>query len=75
MSRSRTLSITVKKKTGEAFDTILQLPPKMMPDAKINDDGWWSFTGPRGQSKLKFHENKSFGILDHKFIDADYLKR
>ncbi|AJM92744.1 MULTISPECIES: hypothetical protein [Nitrosopumilus] len=71
MSRSRTISITVKKKTGDTFDAILQLPPKMMPDAKINEDGWWSFTGPHGKSKLKFNENKSLGILDHKFIDEE----
>ncbi|KAF6244760.1 hypothetical protein C6989_06740 [Nitrosopumilus sp. b2] len=71
VSRSRTISITVKKKTGDTFDAILQLPPKMMPDAKINEDGWWSFTGPHGKSKLKFNENKSLGILDHKFIDEE----
>lgn len=71
MSRSRTISITVEKKTGDAFDAILQLPPKMMPDAKINDDGWWSFTGLHGKSKLKFNENKSFGILDPTFIDEE----
>lgn len=71
MSRSRTISITVEKKTGDAFDAILQLPPKMMPDAKIGNDGWWSFTGLHGKSKLKFNENKSLGILDHKFIDEE----
>ena len=71
MPRSRTITITVKKKTGDAFDAILQLPPKMMPDAKINDDGWWSFTGPHGKSKLKFNENKSLGILDHKYVDEE----
>ena len=71
MTRSRTISITVNKKTGDAFDSILQIPPKMMPDAKINDDGWWSFTGPHGQSKLKFNENKDFGILDHQYVDED----
>ncbi len=72
MSRSRTITITVNKKTGDAFDAILQLPPKMMPDAKFNDeDGWWSFTGPHGKSKLKFNENKSLGILDHKYIDEE----
>ncbi len=71
MSRSRTITITVKKKTGDAFDAILQLPPKMMPDAKINDDGWWSFTGPHGKSKLKFNENKPLGILDHKYVDEE----
>jgi len=43
----------------------------MMPDAKFNDSGWWSFTGPYGKSKLKFNENKSFGILDHQFIDEE----
>jgi len=69
--RSRTISITVYKKTGEAFDAILKVPPKMMPDAKLNDDGWWSFTGPHGKSRLKFNENKSFGILDHQFIDEE----
>jgi hypothetical protein len=69
--RSRTISITVNKKTGDAFDAILQVPPKMMPDAKLNDDGWWSFTGPHGKSRLKFNENKSLGILDHQFIDEE----
>ncbi len=71
MSRSRTITITVKKKTGDAFDAILQLPPKMMPDAKFHDDGWWSFTGPHGKSKLKFNENKPLGILDHQYIDEE----
>ena len=71
MTRSRTISVTVNKKTGEAFDAILQIPPKMMSDAKMNSDGWWSFTGPHGKSKLKFNENKSFGILDHRYIDEE----
>ena len=71
MSRSRTITITVKKKTGDAFDAILQLPLKMMPDAKFHDDGWWSFTGPHGKSKLKFNENKPLGILDHQYIDEE----
>ncbi|MBT8242487.1 MAG: hypothetical protein HKP34_02075 [Nitrosopumilus sp.] len=69
MGRSRTISFTVKKKTGDAFDAILKVPPKMMPDAKINESGWWSFTGPYGKAKLKFNENKSLGILDHQYID------
>ncbi len=71
MIRSRTISIIVKKKTGDAFDAILEIPPKMMPDAKINDDGWWFFTGPHGKSQLKFNENKSLGILDHQYVDED----
>ena len=71
MSRSRTISITVNKKTGEAFDAILKVPPKMMPDAKMNDDGWWFFTGPHGKSRLKFNENKSLGILDHQYVDEE----
>lgn len=71
MTRSRTITIMVKKKTGDAFDAILQVPPKMMPDAKIDTDGWWSFTGPHGKAKLKFNENKSLGILDHQYIDAE----
>ncbi len=71
MSRSRTISITVKKKIGDAFDAILQIPPKLMPDAKMNDDGWWFFTGPHGKSQLKFDENKSLGILNHQYIDEE----
>jgi len=71
MGRSRTISITVKKKTGDAFDAILKIPPKMMPDARINDSGWWSFTGPHGKSMLKFNENKSLGILDHQYVDEE----
>ncbi len=69
MIRSRTISIIVKKKTGDAFDAILEIPPKMMPDAIMNNDGWWFFTGPHGKSRLKFNENKSLGILDHQYID------
>jgi len=65
------MTIPVKKKTGDAFDAILQSPSKMMPDAKINADGWWLFTGPHGKSRLKFNENKSLGILDHQFIDEE----
>ena len=71
MIRSRTISITVNKKTGDAFDAILQVPPKMMPGAKLNDDGWWLFNGPHGKTRLKFNENKSLGILDHKYIDEE----
>ncbi|MBL7001783.1 MAG: hypothetical protein ISR80_03390 [Nitrosopumilus sp.] len=71
MVRSRTVSIIVKKKTGDAFDAILQVPPKMMPDAKMNDNGWWSFTGPHGKAQLKFNENKSLGILDHQYVDEE----
>ena len=71
MSRSRTISITVKKKIGDAFDAILQIPPKLMSDAKMNDDGWWFFTGPHGKSQLKFNENKSLGILNHQYVDVE----
>ena len=71
MVRSRTISITVNKKTGDTFDAILQVPSKIMSDAKLNDDGWWSFTGPHGKSKLKFNENKSLGILDHQYVDEE----
>ncbi len=71
MIRSRTISILVNRKTGDTFDAILNSPPKMMPDAKMTSDGWWSFSTPRGNAKLKFNENKSLGILDHMFIDKD----
>ena len=71
MTRFRTLTFTVKRKTGDAFDAILNAPPKIMPDAKKSKDGWWSFSSPRGQAKLKFNENKSLGILDHMYIDEE----
>ena len=71
MSRSRTISFEVNKIVCDAFDAILTLPSKIIPDAKINSDGWWSFIGPYGRSKLKFHENKSLGILDHQYIDEE----
>ena len=71
MTRSRTISILVNRKTGDTFDAILNCPPKMMPDAKMTPDGWWSFSTPRGNARLKFNENKSLGILDHMFIDKE----
>ncbi len=69
--KSRTITFTVNRKTADAFDAILNISPQMMPDALKHDDGWWSFTTPWGPAKLKFHENKQLGILDHQFIDND----
>jgi len=43
----------------------------MSPNAKKQDDGSWSFTTPRGPAKMRFHENKEFGILDHEFVDDE----
>ena len=71
MTRSGTLSVIVKKKTGDVFDAILQIPPKLITDAKMSDDGWWSFSSLYGKSRLKFNENKSLGILDHQYIDEE----
>ena len=71
MTRSRTLTFTVKRNIGDAFDAILNSPSKMMPDAKKSADGWWSFITPRGTAKLKFNENKSFGILDPLYMDNE----
>ena len=56
---------------GDTFDSILELFPKIMPDAKINSDGWWYFIGPYGKSKVKFNQNKSLGILDHVYVDEE----
>lgn len=67
--RSRTITIAVNRKTADAFDAILNMPGKMMPDAKKNDDGWWSFTTQSGPARLKFKENRQLGILDHQFVD------
>ena len=69
--RSRTIAISVKRKTGDVFEAILNLPPKMAPDAEKRDDDWWSFTTERGPAKLKFFENKQHGILDYQFIDGE----
>ena len=71
MTRSRTLSFTVKRKTGEAFDAILNAPSQMIPDAQKTKDGWWKFNSPRGPAKLKFNENKELGILDHLYVDQE----
>ncbi len=68
--RSRTITIAVNKKTADAFDAILSIPEKLMPDAKKNKDGWWSFTSQSGPARLKFKENKQLGILDHQFVDS-----
>ena len=71
MIRTRTISIVVNKMVGDTFDSILELFPKIIPDAKINSDGWWSFIGPYGKSKVKFNQNKSLGILDHVYVDEE----
>ncbi len=71
MTRSRTITMSVSRKTGYVFYEILNSPPKMMPYAKKNDDGSWSFSTPRGNANLKFMENKTFGILDHLYVDDE----
>ena len=71
MTRTRSISMNVNKMVGETFDSIIELFPKFIPNAKINSDGWWSFIGPYGKSKLKFNQNKSLGILDHEYIDEE----
>jgi len=69
--RTRTISIAVNRKAGDVFDILLQLPSKILPNVKINSEGWWSFIGSYGKSKLKFDQNKSLGILDHRYIDHE----
>ena len=59
-TQSRTITFTVNRNTAEAFDAILNIPPKMMPDATKHDDGWWSFTSQSGPARLKFKENKQY---------------
>ena len=71
MARSRTITISVSRKTGDVFDAILASPPKMMDDAKQNEDGSWSFSTPRGNANLKFMQNKTYGILDHLYVDDE----
>ena len=71
MIRTRTISMEVNKIVGDTFDSLLELFPKFIPDAKITSDGWWSFIGPYGKSKVKFHQNKSLGILDHQYVDEE----
>ena len=68
---SRTITFSVNRKTAETFDAILNIPPKMIPDAMKSKDGWWSFTTLRGPAKLKFNENRQLGILDYQFIDNE----
>ena len=65
--------MSVSRKTGEVFDAILNSPPKIIPDAKQNGDGSWSFSTPRGNANLKFKHNKNFGILDHMYEDEECL--
>ena len=71
MIKTRTISMEVNKMVGDTFDSIIGLFPKLIPDATMNSDGWWSFIGPYGKSKLKFNQNKSLGILDHEYIDEE----
>ena len=63
--------MSVNKMAGDTFDSLIELFPKFIPNAKINSDGWWCFIGPYGLSKVKFNQNKSLGILDHEYIDEE----
>ena len=63
--------MSVSKKTGDVFDAILNAPSQMLPDAKKNQDGSWSFSTVRGNANLKFKQNRSYGILDHLYVDCE----
>ena len=67
--KSRTITFSVNRKTAEAFDAILNIPPKMMPDATKRDDGWWSFGA--GAVVLQPSLNKQHGILDYQVVEND----
>ena len=69
MVKSRTITMSVNRKTGDVFDAILSSPPKIMPDATQNEDGSWSFSTPRGNATLKFTQNRTLGILDQQYTD------
>jgi hypothetical protein len=69
--RSHTITLPVNRKTAEVFEAILNIPPKIVPDAKKVDD-WWSFTTEHGPTKLKFIANKELGILDHQLVENNY---
>ena len=71
MIRTRTISVHVDKIAGDTFDAIVELFPKIIPDAKINSGGWWSFIGPYGKSKVRFNSNRSLGILDPQYVDEE----
>ncbi len=71
VEKSRTITFTVDRKTGEVFDAILNLPRKMFPGAIKQDDGWWMFEGPFGKARLKFREDEKLGILDHIYEDSE----
>ena len=63
--------MSVSRKTGDVFDVILNSPSQMIPNAKKNADGSWSFSTPRGNANLIFKQNKAFGILDHMYVDGE----
>ena len=71
--KSHTITMEVNKKTGEVFNAILHIPPKMVPDAKQISDGSWKFTSPLTgiPGKLKFNENEDLGILDYHYVDDE----
>ena len=63
--------MNVHKISGDTFDALITLLPKIIPNAKINSNGWWFFVGPYGKSKFKFNQNKSLGILDPQYVDEN----
>ena len=71
MQKSHTISIFIDRKPDQVFDLLLDWPSRISENAKKQDDGWWSFETTRGPAKLRFKENKEFGILDHQFVDEE----
>lgn len=69
MTRSRTITIPIKRKTADVFDAVLDSPKKILSYAQKSDDGWWSFLNHRGNTKPRFNSNKELGELNPQIIE------
>lgn len=69
MTRSRTITIPVKRKAADVFDAVLDSPKKILSSVQKNDDGWWSFLTHRGNAKLKFNANRELRELNPQIVE------
>jgi uncharacterized protein YndB with AHSA1/START domain len=75
MAQTLTKTVDIKAPADKVWDYVNDLSlwaewaVHNVQSVAKGENGYWMMTGPRGVSKVKMYSDKSYGLLDHGFID------
>jgi hypothetical protein len=73
---TRTKTINIKCPVDKAFDFLAdaarwpQFAIHNIRSIRPVDNDYWLIDTPRGEGRLKIYPNRTYGLLDHEFLDA-----